>query len=391
MPRRPAARVPHRVVGAIAVRRLILAAAIAGLAACGDPVNAPRPGRVAWRADGSSWLAPSFDDTRAFFVGNAHDVTAVDKATGTVLWRQRTSAAGPETEGSNSVVVADIVAVGDVSVHAFDRATGAPRWIFQPSTGDWPGQFDLATDGTTIYAGTELARVYAIDARTGAQRWATAVDAGDLTAKAFNPTVAGGIVFVGVRRFTNPFTGAFVALDAATGAVLWRHEFQPDLPNGQDSGCLGRAVFFGDKAIVAADDGRIYAFDRATGAIAWVAPRLPEIDGAPSLLPGDERPLTVSGDVVVAGSRSGYITGLSAETGAELWRSTANLGSAVYPLAGDAASAYVLYVGGQLVAFDVSNGAVRWRAAPLLLGSVVVDDTHIYGGNDDALYAFRKN
>ena len=224
----------------------------------GDPVGVGE-GRLRWRVPGAGAVTPSADSQTVFFGSAAHDLVAVDARTGAVRWTARTQAGGPRTEGRNTVVAGEVVAIGDVSVYAYRRSDGAARWVYQPTSGDWPGVFNLATDGTTIYAGSENARAYAIDAATGEARWMRVL-AADGNSKALNPTVHDGRVFYGVRHYTSPFTGRFVALDAQTGEELWSHAFDAELAQ-QDAGCFGGAVFHGDHVIVAADDGRVYAFE----------------------------------------------------------------------------------------------------------------------------------
>jgi hypothetical protein len=39
-------------------------------------------------------------------------------------------------------------------VYAFDRVTGEKRWSFRPASGDTPGRYTIATDGTRIFLGS---------------------------------------------------------------------------------------------------------------------------------------------------------------------------------------------------------------------------------------------
>ena len=353
---------------------------------CGDGPTDALSDRIVWRVAASGLLAASFDAERAFFVTDDHEVIAVDKMSGAVQWRERTTVGNPRTQGANSVVAGDVVAVGDVGIFAFRRSTGESAWTFQPANGDWPGQWELATDGATIYAGTDVtARVYAVDAATGEERWAVQL-ATDGNSRAWNPAVQDGVVYVGLRHFTTPRTGSLVALDAATGDERWRHDFEPGRP-GQDAGCEGGAVFYGSSVIVAADDGQIYAFDRITGEVDWVAPELRDPWG--NLHDADIRRLTVSGSTLVAGSSTTIVVGYDAETGNESWR-TRLRASVVNPLASDAERAYVTRLDGRSAALDVETGALVWEFTPSLEAYPVVDSDRLYQGGSSGLYALKK-
>jgi outer membrane protein assembly factor BamB len=353
----------------------------------GDPLGVDG-GRLRWRVPGAGAVTPSADSQTVFFGSTAHDLVAVDARTGAVRWTAKTQAGGPRTEGRNTVVAGEVVAVGDVSVYAYRRSDGAARWVYQPTSGDWPGVFNLATDGMAIYAGSENGRAYAIDATTGAARWVRIL-ASDGNSKALNPTVHNGRVYYGVRHYTSPFTGRFVALDAQTGEEIWSHAFEPELPQ-QDAGCFGGAAIHGDHVIVAADDGRVYSFDQATGAIRWTAPRLTGLPGNLDPTLGDSRPVVVAGSVVLVGSATGYLVALDAASGSELWRRSPSLGSAILPLAADSERGYVVHLGGQLTVVDVRTGQLLWRTDALFVSSPLVRDSSVYLGGIGGYYALRR-
>lgn len=335
----------------------------AGLAmTCDAPPTSPAPGRILWRADGEGWGIPTFDDSTVYFVGYHHDLIAVDKHTGARRWRAVTSDQGESTAGTTAVIAGNTVAMGDVEVYGFDRRTGARLWRFQPDPGYDAGMLALSTDGQTIYAGSPVGRAYAIDGATGAQRWTTVVVPTDSNAWISDPVFSGGLVYACISHHTNPTTGGVVALDAATGAIRWSRDFPPEAPNYR-AGCYRHVVPSGDLVVGASDDGHLYAMDRLTGEIQWTAPQLsglpPGTGGSPE---SDARPLAAIDSTVVVGSTTGYITALDSRSGREIWRATANWGSAVYPLAADAQRVYAMHDGGQLGAFDLTTGKFLWIA-----------------------------
>jgi glucose dehydrogenase len=336
---------------------------------------------------------PSADSSTVFFTGRAHEVVAVDRERGTVRWRGSTGESTSSTAGFNTVVAGDVVVVPDIALHGFDRQSGALRWRFAPSRST-PGAANLASDGHTVYAGSLEGRVYAVDARTGNERWSTQVAEGDGVA-AFDPTVADGTVYVGIKRLTIPNTGALVALDAATGSLRWIHEFTSDDPR-LGTGCFGGAVTYGALVIVGVQNGTIVALDRATGAVRWRAPRLGNLPlGAGGSPDSDMRPLVLAGSAVVAGSTTGVVVALDAATGTERWRAFANRGSAVYPLAADAERVYVNHFAGQLAAFSLKTGSLLWLAGDNRNGfgdfvnAPKVDGDRVYLSGHSGFHALR--
>jgi eukaryotic-like serine/threonine-protein kinase len=358
---------------------------------------APRTkgGDIVWHASGEGWGGTTFDASSAYFVGLNHELVAVDKISGRIRWHGHESDPGPNTNGLSVVIAGDIVALGDLDIHAFDRATGIHRWDFQPAEGFDPGLYYLETDGQTIFAGSPSGHVYAVEAATGKQRWITAV-AADGHSGTFSPVLDRGVLFVCLKHFTVPTTsGGVVAMDAATGSVLWSRDLPPNPPYG-GAACDLKVVVSGDLVITASDAGKIYALDRTTGDIRWNAPQLsglpPNTGGSPD---ADVRPLVASRGLVVAGSTTGYVTAYDAATGTERWRNTANRGSASYPLSADSEAVYVTHSGLQLASFDLTTGALRWLAGDNPGGgeffpSPVADRDRIYVSGIQGFYALHK-
>jgi outer membrane protein assembly factor BamB len=349
-----------------------------------QPVENKRPGQVLWSVPENSWLLfPSFDSTTVFFAAKDHRLVAVDKETGQVRWQARTSANSTTgtTGGDNSVVAADVVVLADVDLYAFDRSTGAARWTFVASDLDETGDHRLATDGTTIYAAFFYGKLFAVDARTGALRWVTDLATGDPT-NAFNPVVSDGVVYVGLTYLTGPPAGAFVALDANTGAVLWRHEFGQI--GGGGTGCYGDAVVAGALVFVADDDGKVYAFDKASGMVAWTVPRATDAPNGSAAL----QAVAVLGTELIATSIYGSSTGWDASAGSPLW-STRIDPHGVFTHIGSDTGIVVYGTGGQLIAQDAS-GAVRWRSASVIWPYPMVDGDQVYVPGFTAFYALRR-
>jgi len=353
------------------LRRLILHfavfASVAGCSGCKGEKFGTAPssssGSVIWVAPGSAIGQPAVDDTAVYFGTTDHHVIAVRRQTGALRWSATTGGQTPRTlNGQNVILAAGNIVFGDYAIYAFDQATGSMRWVFDPEkqgiAGYAPGAYELRTDGATIYSGSGSGHAYAINAADGSLAWIAPL-AVDGHSSVYDPVLDGNTVYVTVRHFTNPITGAVFALDRATGAVEWSHVFSPPTPQ-TGSGPLDKVVVFGNTIIVSVDDGKIYALDKATGGVQWTAPRLPDATGL-----DDSRPIILVGTTLVAGSTALELTGYDAATGHLLWQANGGQGSAINSLATDGDVVYVPYNNGALGAFDGETGVRRWiRSAP---------------------------
>lgn len=155
----------------------------------------------------------------------------------------------PRTVTAAPAVVGGTVYVGDWSgtMYALRATNGSERWRFRTAAS--PGAAfgpivssaavaDVRVAGTTrrlVIFGAGP-RLYAVDGNTGAEVWR--VDRSNSLASTptefeSSPVVHGGIVYVGVdthnqaEAATGGQRGGLLALDAATGALVW--EFNPEL------------------------------------------------------------------------------------------------------------------------------------------------------------------
>ncbi len=130
------------------------------------------------------------------------------------------------------------------------------------------------------------------------------------------PLVHDGVMFLQ----TSPDT--VLALDAATGSVLWRQTYKPAFGSTMKMGL----ALSGERVFVPTSDLHVLALNARTGAQIWdheIAISLPATDRASFGL--RSAPLIV-GDKVIQGVTSsgavggGYIVALDINTGRELWR-----------------------------------------------------------------------
>jgi outer membrane protein assembly factor BamB len=341
---------------------------------------------VAWHVREAGWLiVPAYDSNRVYFGTQDHRVVAVDRVSGAVRWQANTgNTASAVTAGKNLLVVGNVVVLGDVDLYAFDRGTGALRWTFRPNDFDAPGGHRFCADSSTIYASSFYGFVYAVDAQSGALRWTAQVPGGPERTATSDPVVSDGVVFVGVWHETHPLTGGLAALDAASGDVLWVHEFTP-VAATHDSYSLGGAAIYGSLVIASAADGRVYGLDRASGDVRWVAPG---VDGYPY---NDLRGLALAGSTVVLSSWSGTAQGLDAATGAVRWSTPLSLASMSTDVATDGRIA--LFSTSEVIAVDVATGAIAWRTGTVpgrgggYFGDPAIDGVRVYANRSDGFVA----
>ena len=182
--------------------------------------------------------------------------------------------------------------------------------------------------------------------------------------------VAGRAVFAGTTE------NSVYALDAATGALIWRRETTHALND--------QLVLAGDNVIIAdGSGGGVYALEAATGQQRW------------SVKSGDVLGLATADGIVYAGvavksGTTGGVTALSADRGRLVW--TAKFRRKRDADGGLAVSRGVVYVttsDGEIYAFRAADGRRRWRIAgrkvtfgtapPVVAGGV------LYASSDDKI------
>jgi polyvinyl alcohol dehydrogenase (cytochrome) len=282
------------------------------------------------------------------------------------------------------------------------------------------------SSGYAVYFGDTGANVYALDASTGREIWARRVDDHPLARITGSPTLYQGRLYVPVSSIEETaagqpgyecctFRGSLNALDAKTGAVIWRTFTVAEAQRAGKSaagvtlwGPSGVGIWSAPtidvkRGVVYAGTGNTYsspaqatsdaivAFDLASGAIKWIRQLTegdvfgcragsancgekagPDFDlGTPAML------VTLTGgrDVIVAAQKSGNAFALDPDhEGAQLWRYHAGEGSIwggiQWGAAVDGDRAYFpvsdirLPKPGGLHAVALTNGERAWYAPP---------------------------
>jgi alcohol dehydrogenase (cytochrome c) len=178
-----------------------------------------------------------------------------------------------------------------------------------PAPGDWL-HWGRTYDGQNF---SPLTRIDRRSVKSLAPAWRRPIQGGPSMP---TPLVHDGVMFLQ----TSPDT--VLALDAATGAVLWRRAYKPSLPSSQKMGL----ALSGGRVFVPTSDLHVLALDAGTGETVWnheIAIKAPASDRRPFNL--RSAPLVV-GDKVIQGVTAsgapggGFIVGLDLATGRELWR-----------------------------------------------------------------------
>ena len=166
---------------------------------------------------------------------------------------------------STPVVVDGVMYVTSAwsKVFALDAKTGKQLWSFDPQVpgpADLPLCCDVVNRGVAVYkgkvyVGTIDARLIALDAATGAVVWSVATaPAGSTYSITGAPRVARDKVFIGNGGGEFGGRGYVSAYDTATGKMAWRFYVVPGAPDARPDGAasdkilekLARPTWFGD-------------------------------------------------------------------------------------------------------------------------------------------------
>jgi outer membrane protein assembly factor BamB len=212
-------------------------------------------------------------------VRNTRSILALDARTGRLLWETRDIAGGQRTvptfaDGRLFILMRDqgVSQPKKVTILVLDAATGKEIWR-QPlkAEGIDPHKAGLPVMDGKVYCseGGEEPAVIAFDAPTGKELWRTGLGKEDGLCPVC-PVAAGGKVFVGTRMahtWKKSTEGAVVALDAASGKVLWRRK-----------GVFPWTSLTSDGKVVAcgmfqSEEDKFHLLDARTGETLWTAPR----------------------------------------------------------------------------------------------------------------------
>lgn len=353
--------------------------------------------REAWRVDvgtgasgdGRITSPPVVAGGRVFALDAASTVSAVDAASGRVVWRASLS---PEGEGADDgfgggLAVADgrvIATTGFGDVVALGVTDGAELW--RRGLGA-PLRAAPAVDDGRVVVVTRDNAGFALDARDGTVLWRVlGARGGAGFLGGASPALAGGLAVL-------PFlSGEVVAVAAANGRRIWADALasgQRGLASADISDITGDPIIAGSAVFVANQSGQMLALDARTGRRGWLRPI------------GSVTPAWAVGATLLAVSTEAQLVRLAAATGETLWAVDLprwsdpedREGAVAYggPVVADG-RVYLTSSEDGLLIFDAATGE-RVGGAPVSGGASagpVIAGGALYVLSDDAvLYAFR--
>jgi outer membrane protein assembly factor BamB len=385
-------------------RALLVSAFVSSVTGCSDALGTvgQSPGRIAWKV---GIISPSSsgdiaaDSSNVYVYQSDLGIKAIRLSDQEVIW----GAMADETFGGGRALRGTTLCGGRVifgsylAAYAVSAALGQRVWRWQPLEGGALDYGAPACVGNTLYFGTgRPMRVYAVDAVTGRQLWSRAMtEAAGSNGYVASPRVADGIVIACTREFAIPFRGRVAALDASTGAELWRFQWQPEPPREWAS-CPFHAAIGGGVALASADDGRVFAFNARTGERLWTLPGDPQNRSA-----DDQRSLEIVGNTVVVGSLSGSVIGVDLRTGQQRWsyaiRQGRDLTIMVDGFVADSSILVGVNTSGWALALDPRTGASIWTVPKgiglnerVMFGRGVLTKDYFIAIAADGVYGIRR-
>lgn len=292
-------------------------------------------GALAWRvrAGADELLPPAVLDGTVLIGDAGGRLRAVAAETGEALWTRTLPgdmAASPSVSGDAAYIVSG------TTVFRIDPRTGADLWRYRTASFNAFPSPPIAV-GDLVVTATDT-RLYALDSVSGTLAWQVAT----APSESFTglPAVAGEQILI-------PTEKGLAAFAAGTGAVAWR------FAAGPREGVWAGPALSPTTAFVALG-GRIVALDLFSGTVRWsFAPTgEDQLNESPALL----------GDRLIA--TDGRVYALDADTGSEVWSSTAvdaASGSAVTSTPVIAGGDLLIPLGDGLAALDANDGSLRWR------------------------------
>ena len=260
------------------------------------------------------------------------EVIALNRADGKELWRSKVSSevmAPPAGEGHTVVV-----RTGDGQVHGLAADSGQALWHFDRTEPDLllRGMSEPLIVGNRVYIGMDNGRAVALALDSGALLWeqAVAVPSGRTPLDRMTDIDA-PLMPSGNNIFAVSFGGELAALDGDSGEVAWRRAVK------SASGITQQ----GELVVTTDHNGVVWALDAATGAAVWKQEGLQYRKLSP--------PAAFAGYVVV-GDYQGYLHWLDPKDGKVVGRSRAGRDPIrAQPVAGENLL-YVLNTSGKLSA-----------------------------------------
>ena len=286
---------PIQVRGGVAVvEDVVVVPQIDGVVLGLDAATGSERWRYALRPGTAPEAAATFASVTAdgadVMIGHQRELAVLAAADGHHRWRADPVPEGENSESLAAVAVGDGLVVGTFNrlfggVQAWDRATGEPLWKRETSDTVGINATPVIADHT-VFIADAADEVTALDLATGNAKWHTAL-APDEGFEWGNATI--GTPAYATRGshhilIVPTLYRDVVALDATTGAELWRHTGLPSplrtthYRGAREAGYESSPIIAGDTVWIADTSGELAALDLLTG-----APRARITIGAPVL------------------------------------------------------------------------------------------------------------
>ena len=285
---------------------------------------------------------------RVFVTSGLRIVTALDAATGAVVWTTSVESPihGAPTVSGSRVYAIDV----DNQILAFDTATGDQAWSYQAIAE--PARILRASSpaimGETVIAPFSSGELVALRTSNGQQLWQQVLSRTNRTnALSEIRDIAGRPVVYRNSVYAGSHSGLFASLDARSGTPRWQ------LPIAT----MNAPWVAGDVVYVVSKAGELITINRESGQVYWIYDltdgRMEQRGGVLGLWDRTVRPIwsgpLLASNRLVLVSSQGEAVALDARTGAQ--QASLDLGSPAYiaPIAYNG-MIYVLTDEGQLVA-----------------------------------------
>jgi outer membrane protein assembly factor BamB len=256
------------------------------------------PFKRVWQhlTEDATTLPPTLDGARIYLPLTGGRVFCLDRDTGTLLWSAEPGGliSAPIAISDNVIYVitrklADDGSEAGASLLAVDKTTGLTAWVK-----DYPRAFTsaLTIHQGRLYIGAADGAFYALDARNGDVIWKVATQ----------DVVRGQARVIAEAIAFGSDDGALRVVKAQNGELLWKLQTGGKI-TGQPANDE-RALYFGS------GDGFVYAVDQTTGKLRWRSRTGAAIEAPPVIV----------GDRVLVASFDNFIYALSRANGDRLWK-----------------------------------------------------------------------
>lgn len=251
-------------------------------------------GHLLWRRDTDIGHSPSFTEgvkvwKNLVFMGSAKHLTAYDRTTGEVVWRNNSWKGGTNNVCTNGVSDDGALLANGywVGRYALDALTGELLWSSKEYDNRYSSCSPLAVGNNFIYTG--YGKVFEVEARTGK------IIGQAETSHIFNtkakPLLLGDMIIVCTSD------NGIEAYDRRDWKMKWSYRPEPALiysspyTKNREKTVDASPIAYGENVIAACNDGYIYCFNGQKGTLLW---RI-EV-GLPIL----STPLLIGDDLIVA-------------------------------------------------------------------------------------------